>query len=347
MKKTITIILAAITLLIALSSCDDSQQTTVLTLSSLQAESYFTTQGDLYFANLVEKETDGRVRIEVIAGGELYDNEADAYQAIKNGNLDFTHVTPSTMAEDEASLNVFLMPYLFDLPTGEGDNEFDQFETVIFGEIGSDLLSDIDDITGVEGLAFYDTGFRNFFSTTKIDDETWFNGKRIRTMDNYLMKEMITDLGATPYILQDGESLSDLLGNNTIQGAENNLLNYSVKQKAPNYLIDGHLRIPEILISSDAVRAKVGDADWAIIEACAFDTLNLIDVRDTMTAVSKSLAGQEEEILAELEADGLVSVIEPDMRNALRKKMNGIYTEYENSCGELVKRIESITSESN
>ena len=347
MKKTITIVLAAITLLIALSSCDDSQQTTVLTLSSLQAESYFTTQGDLYFANLVEKETDGRVRIEVIAGGELYDNEADAYQAIKNGNLDFTHVTPSTMAEDEASLNVFLMPYLFDLPTGEGGNEFDQFETVIFGEIGSDLLSDIDDITGVEGLAFYDTGFRNFFSTTKIDDETWFNGKSIRTMDNKLMKDMITDLGATPYILQDGESLSDLLGNNTIQGAENNLLNYSVKQKAPNYLIDGHLRIPEILISSDAVRAKVGDADWAIIEACAFDTLNLIDVRDTMTAVSKSLAGQEEEILAELEADGLVSVIEPDMRNALRKKMNGIYTEYENSCGELVKRIESITSESN
>lgn len=347
MKKTITIVLAAITLLIALSSCDDSQQATVLTLSTIQGANYFTTQADQYFADLVEKETDGRVRIEVIAGGELYDNEADAYQAIKNGNLDFTHVTPSTIAEDKASLNVFLMPYLFDLPTGEGDNEFDQFETVIFGEIGSDLLSDIDDITGVEGLAFYDTGFRNFFSTTKIDNETWFNGKSIRTMDNKLMKDMITDLGATPYILQDGESLSDLLGNNTIQGAENNLLNYSVKQQAPNYLIDGHLRIPEILISSDAVRAKVGDADWAIIEACAFDTLNLIDVRDTMTAVSKSLAGQEEEILAELEADGLVSVIEPDMRNALREKMNGIYTEYENSCGELVKRIESITSESN
>lgn len=343
MKKTITIVLAAITLLIALSSCDDSQQATVLTLSTIQGANYFTTQADQYFADLVEKETDGRVRIEVIAGGELYDNEADAYKAIKNGNLDFTHVTPSTIAEDKASLNVFLMPYLFDLPT----DSFDHFETVIVGEIGTELLSEIDKISGVEGLAFYDTGFRNFFSTTKIDDETWFNGKSIRTMDNYLMKEMITDLGATPYILQDGESLSDLLGNNTIQGAENNLLNYSVKQKAPNYLIDGHLRIPEILISSDAVRAKVGDADWAIIEACAFDTLNLIDVRDTMTAVSKSLAGQEEEILAELEADGLVSVIEPDMRNALRKKMNGIYTEYENSCGELVKRIESITSESN
>lgn len=148
MKKTITIVLAAITLLIALSSCDDSQQTTVLTLSSLQAESYFTTQGDLYFADLVEKETDGRVRIEVIAGGELYDNEADAYQAIKNGNLDFTRVTPSTMAIDLPSLNVFLMPYLFDLPTGEGDNEFDQFETVIFGEIGTELLSEIDKISG-------------------------------------------------------------------------------------------------------------------------------------------------------------------------------------------------------
>ena len=309
MKKTITIVLAAITLLIALSSCDDSQQTTVLTLSSLQAESYFTTQGDLYFANLVEKETDGRVRIEVIAGGELYDNEADAYQAIKNGNLDFTHVTPSTMAEDEASLNVFLMPYLFDLPT------------------------------------FYDTGFRNFFSKYEITSAGWFSDKKIRTMDNELMKSMITALEAEPAIISG--KLDQAFEDGTIDAAENNLLNYSVSEQAPYYLIDGHLRIPEILIASDAVRAKVGDADWAIIEACAFDTLNLIDVRDTMTAVSKSLAGQEEEILAELEADGLVSVIEPDMRNALRKKMNGIYTEYENNCGELVKRIESITSESN
>lgn len=178
MKKTITIVLASITLLIALSSCDDSQQTTVLTLSTIQGVNYFTTQGDLYFADLVEKETDGRVRIEVIAGGELYDNEAEAYQAIKNGDLDFTHVTPSTMAADEESLNVFLMPYLFDLPTGEGDKEFDQFETVIFEEIGRDLLSKIDGITGVEGLAFYDTGFRNFFSKEEITSAGWFSGKR-------------------------------------------------------------------------------------------------------------------------------------------------------------------------
>ena len=341
MKKTITIVLAAITLLIALSSCDDSQQATVLTLSTIQGANYFTTQADQYFADLVEKETDGRVRIEVIAGGELYDNEADAYQAIKNGNLDFTRVTPSTMAIDLPSLNVFLMPYLFDLPTGEGDNEFDQFETVIFGEIGTELLSEIDKISGVEGLAFYDTGFRNFFSKNEITSAGWFSDKKIRTMDNYLMKEMISALDAEPYILQDGESLSSAFTNKKIQGAENNLINYSVKQQAPYYLIDGHLRIPEILIASDAVRAKVGDADWAIIKECALYT---------MSWESKYLASEEAEILAELVAEGnsvTVMEIKPDMRNALREKMNGIYTEYENSCGELVKRIESITSESN
>ena len=233
MKKTITIVLAAITLLIALSSCDDSQQTTVLTLSSLQAESYFTTQGDLYFADLVEKETDGRVRIEVIAGGELYDNEADAYQAIKNGNLDFTRVTPSTMAIDLPSLNVFLMPYLFDLPTGEGDNEFDQFETVIFGEIGTELLSEIDKISGVEGLAFYDTGFRNFFSKYEITSAGWFSDKKIRTMDNELMKSMITALEAEPAIISG--KLDQAFEDGTIDAAENNLLNYSVSEQAPYY----------------------------------------------------------------------------------------------------------------
>lgn len=337
MKKTITIVLASIMLLIALSSCDDSQQTTVLTLSSLQAESYFTTQGDLYFADLVEEMTDGRVRIEVIAGGELYNNEAEAYQAIKEGKFDFTRVTPSMMAIDLPSLNVFLMPYLFDLPTGEGDNEFDQFETVIFGEIGRDLLSKIDGITGVEGLAFYDTGFRNFFSTTEINDATWFSNKKIRTMDNELMKSMITALEAEPAIISG--KLDQAFEDGTIDAAENNLLNYSVSEQAPYYLIDGHLRIPEILIASDAVRAKVGESDWAIIEDCALSTMGW---------EYKYLASQEDEILAKLKDASSVTVtqITSELRKELRTKMDSIYSEH-SECGKLVDRIEKVISESN
>lgn len=335
MKKTITIVLAAITLLIALSSCDDSQQATVLTLSTIQGANYFTTQADQYFADLVEKETDGRVRIEVIAGGELYDNEADAYQAIKNGNLDFTRVTPSTMAIDLPSLNVFLMPYLFDLPT----DSFDHFETVIVGEIGTELLSEIDKISGVEGLAFYDTGFRNFFSKYEITSAGWFSDKKIRTMDNVLMQDMIEALGAKPVIYSG--NLAQAFEDGTIDAAENNLINYTdnVRKKAKYYLIDGHLRIPEILIASDAVRAKVGNADWAIIEDCALSTMGW---------EYKYLASQEDEILAKLMAASSVTVtqITSVLRNELRTKMNSIYSEH-SECGKLVDRIEKVISESN
>ena len=276
------------------------------------------------------------MRIEVIAGGELYDNEADAYQAIKNGNLDFTRVTPSTMAIDLPSLNVFLMPYLFDLPT----DSFDHFETVIVGEIGTELLSEIDKISGVEGLAFYDTGFRNFFSTTEIYDETWFNDKSIRTMDNVLMQDMIEALGAKPVIYSG--NLAQAFEDGTIDAAENNLINYTdnVRKKAKYYLIDGHLRIPEILIASDAVRAKVGESDWAIIEDCALSTMGW---------EYKYLASQEDEILAKLKADSSVTVtqITSKLREELRTKMDSIYSEHSDECGDLVDRIEKVTSESN
>ena len=277
------------------------------------------------------------MRIEVIAGGELYDNEADAYQAIKNGNLDFTRVTPSTMAIDLPSLNVFIMPYLFDLPTGEGDNEFDQFETVIFGEIGTELLSEIDKISGVEGLAFYDTGFRNFFSKYEITSAGWFSDKKIRTMDNELMKSMITALEAEPAIISG--KLDQAFEDGTIDAAENNLLNYSVSEQAPYYLIDGHLRIPEILIASDAVRAKVGESDWAIIEDCALSTMGW---------EYKYLASQEDEILAKLKDASSVTVtqITSELRKELRTKMDSIYSEH-SECGKLVDRIEKVISESN
>lgn len=336
MKKTTTIVLAAITLLIALSSCDDNQQATVLTLSTIHAESYFTTQADQHFADLVEERTDGRVRIDVIAGAQLYDSEGKAYQAIKKGDLDFTRVTPSTMAEDEASLNVFLMPYLFNLPT----DSFDQFEAVIFGEIGRDLLSDIDGIAGVESLAFYDTGFRNFFSKDEITSADWFSNKKIRTLDNKLMKSMITALEAEPAIIS-GNRLAQAFEDGTIDAAENNLLNYSVRQQAPYYLIDGHLRIPEILIASDAVRAKVGESDWGIIEDCALSTMGW---------EYEYLASEEAKILAELNAEGssvTVETIDSTLRETLKNKMKEIYSKYEASCGKLVDRIESITSESN
>lgn len=275
------------------------------------------------------------MRIEVIAGGELYDNEADAYQAIKNGNLDFTRVTPSMMAIDLPSLNVFLMPYLFDLPT----DSFDHFETVIVGEIGTELLSEIDKISGVEGLAFYDTGFRNFFSKYEITSAGWFSDKKIRTMDNVLMQDMIEALGAKPVIYSG--NLAQAFEDGTIDAAENNLINYTdnVRKKAKYYLIDGHLRIPEILIASDAVRAKVGNADWAIIEDCALSTMGW---------EYKYLASQEDEILAKLMAASSVTVtqITSVLRNELRTKMDSIYSEH-SECGKLVDRIEKVISESN
>lgn len=161
-------------------------------------------------------------------------------------------------------------------------------------------------------------------------------------MDNELMKKMITALGATSYILQNDESLSSAFTNNKIQAAENNLLNYSVSAQAPHYLIDGHLRIPEILIASDAVRSKVGESDWTIIEECA---------RSTMSWEFEHLATREAEILSELKTEGSsvkVKEIEPNLRATLKGKMETeIYTKFEESCGELVDRIELITSGSN
>lgn len=68
-----------------------------------------------------------------------------------------------------------------------------------------------------------------------------------------------------------------------------------------------------------------------------------------MSWESKYLASQEDEILAKLKADSSVTVTQftSDLRKELRTKMDSIYSEHKDECGDLVDRIEKVISESN
>ena len=67
MKKLLTLaVAAAMTLSVAAASA------TTLKLSEVHAEGYPTTLADQEFARLIEERTEGRIKVEVYSGGQLY-----------------------------------------------------------------------------------------------------------------------------------------------------------------------------------------------------------------------------------------------------------------------------------
>ena len=106
MKKTIALLTAGAACL--LFACGGKQKRAeseripeyVLTYAENQPEDYPTTQGAFYFARLVEDRSDGRIRIQVKAEGEM-GAERNVVEQLQFGGLDFARVSLSSLALEE------------------------------------------------------------------------------------------------------------------------------------------------------------------------------------------------------------------------------------------------------
>ncbi|MCR5217297.1 MAG: TRAP transporter substrate-binding protein, partial [Treponema sp.] len=102
-----------------LSSCNKNSELKIikhpvtLRLSDNHGKGYPTTMADEEFGRLVEQETNGRIKIEVRAGGALASNEGDAIEALKYGDLAFTRVSASSVSAYVDQINAIQFPYLY------------------------------------------------------------------------------------------------------------------------------------------------------------------------------------------------------------------------------------------
>ena len=281
-KSTIAIILVLAMVLSVFTGCSkkDSEETTTTTtaststktitlrLSEVHAEGYPTTLADQEFARLIEERTNGRIKVEVYSGGTLYGQETEAIEALQQGSIAFARVSASPVASYVPALNVIQLPYLY----RDGDHMW----AVLNGEIGQGFLDEVQASgSGLVGLCYYDGGARNFYTTTPVHCVADLKGLKIRLQNNEMMVEMAKALGANPVTGIGPNDIYSAIQQGTIDGAENNWPTYESKgdyQVAKYFCLDGHTRVPEILLASEDALASLSDEDVAIIKACAKET---------------------------------------------------------------------------
>ena len=330
MKKIAVLLVVAVAMMMPLiaSGSQESAQT-VLTLSEVHAEGYPTTLADYEFARLVEERTEGRIKIDVYSGGTLYGEETGSIEALQIGDLAFARVSASPVASYVPALNVIQLPYLY----RDGDHMWQ----VLNGEIGQQMLADIEASgSGLVGLCYYDAGARNFYTKTPVKSVADMAGLKIRLQNNQMMVEMVQLLGGNGVTGIGPNDVYSAIQQGTIDGAENNWPTYESMgdyQVAPYFVLDGHTRVPEILLASKAVLDSLDPADVEIIKECA---------KETQAYEIEQWALREQSSEEKVTSEGVVvTELTSEQLAEFQERMQPIYEKYGAGYEDIIEQIQN------
>ncbi len=324
MKKGILVLTALALLFAALPA---TANTVVLRLGETHVADYPTTKGNYEFARLVEERTGGRIKIEVYHSSQLGQEKA-VIEQVQFGAIDFTRVSISPLSAFAPAFDALQMPYLY---RGE-----EHMWKVLNGPIGEEFLSSLEPANFI-GLAWFDSGARNFYNSKKeIKTVADLKGMKIRVQESKLMMGLVSALGAVPTPMPFGEVYS-ALQTGVIDGAENNWPSYfstSHYEVAKYFTLDGHTRVPEILIASKISMDRLSKEDQEIIKQAAKDSMPYqIKLWKEFEKVSEDKVRAAGSIITELTPEALV-----EFQNAMKPMYDALSPELQ----EVVKKIRDV-----
>lgn len=234
-------------------------------LAETHPPDYPTTMGDKKFAELVAERSQGRIKIDVFPSSQLGEEKA-VLEQIQLGAIEFTRVSASPLGEFNKQFGVYSLPYIFD--NAEHEWKF------LMGDYANKMLDNLEK-SKMKGLAYYDSGARNFYTKNSVNKVEDLKGMKIRVQQSTINMDMISALGASATPMPYGEVYSGLQ-TGVIDGAENNTPSYysaNHYQVTKNFIMDGHQRIPEVLLMSKATWDKLSPEDQKLVKQAALDSV--------------------------------------------------------------------------
>lgn len=300
----------------------------ILRLADNQRADYPTAVACDYFADLVEERTEGAVKILTYHSSILGDEKSSIAQ-MRYGGIDMVRASIALLTDYAPQLTVLEMPYLY--------RDSEHMWQVLDSGIGDYFLKSMEK-NGIEGLCWYDAGARNFYTTEKmITKPEDLEGLYIRVQQSAFMIDLISMLGANPVDLPY-ESVWGELRTRRIDGAENNMPSYMSTghcSVAPYLSMDGHTRIPEMIVINKKVLESLPEEYQKIIRQAAAES----SIRQ------RQLWQEEEERALKTfeEAGGIITYVED--QEAFRRKVQPIYDIYARRYGEILDMIREMGKE--
>jgi tripartite ATP-independent transporter DctP family solute receptor len=172
------------------------------------------------FAELVTKESNGQIKIEVFPNGSLY-SDIEEIKALKDGQVDF--IAPSTSKLDMLSKEWGVLDLPFAFPNQEA------IQAGLNGQIGDHLLQSLEK-DGIKGLAHWSNGFKQITSNKgPIYLPEDISGQAFRIMQSNVIEAQFDILHVTSH--KDAfNSTYQLLEDGQVNGEENTISNIFSKK---------------------------------------------------------------------------------------------------------------------
>jgi tripartite ATP-independent transporter DctP family solute receptor len=263
------------------------------------------------FAERVARYTDGKLRVELHAGGSL-GNDLTMLKALRENRLAMTAPDSSTLAPLEKAFSAINYPFTF-FNEAEAD-------AVLDGPWGQRLLDRLPQ-HGLVGLAYWENGFRHLTNQRRaIHSVADFAGLKMRTMQNPMLVDSFARLGFEP-VPMPFPQVYEALRSQAVDGQENPL---PTILSSRFYEVQKHLTLSRHIYSVHVL--LIAKTLWDGFDAPTQTALKkaALESRDVERRLSRAAA---EKALAELQAKGMqvTSIPRADaerIRNRLREVFN-------------------------
>ncbi|MBM7649424.1 tripartite ATP-independent transporter DctP family solute receptor [Bacillus ectoiniformans] len=279
------------------------------------------------FAEKVERESDGRIDVQLYPNGVLFGSDREGIEAVQLGNVEMVIPAMPAIAGFNKKFMVFDLPFLF--------NSKENAYKALDGELGDILLKDLEK-NGLKGLAFAENGYRHMSNNKQpITKPSDMDGIKIRTLENPLHTDTFKSFGANAAPFAFGE-LYTALQQNTFDAMECPVSLYSTNKfyEVQKYLtLSGHVYTATLLLANkDFYDSLPADLQQVLDEAS-------LEYRDNQRLLAEK---QDEESLKQIQAEGMiVNELTEEQREEFKKAAQPVYEKYVPIIGEeLVKLAE-------
>ena len=301
-----------------------AQEKVVWKASDVHPLGYPTVEAIQRMGKKIEKETNGRITIQMYPQMQL-GGEKEMIEQAQVGALQIARISVGAMGPVVDELNVFNMPFVF--------RDEAHMRKVIDGPIGVELLNKVSNSSArLIALGWMDAGTRNVYANKPVTKPADLKGMKIRMMGNPIFVETMNAMGGTGVAMGFNE-LYSALQTGVVDGAENNeptVLAQNHFQVAKVYSLTGHLIIPEIFVFSKRSWDALSKQDQDMVRRLSKEAQ--LEQRQLWDAYTKEATGK-------LTAAGVQFV--PADKKAFYTATAPIREKYGSKHAALIKQIEA------
>jgi tripartite ATP-independent transporter DctP family solute receptor len=283
-------------------------------------------QGMEKFKEIVEKNSGGKIKVNLFPGGTLGSDQANV-SAIQGGTLEMAAMNSGIFASQVKDFAVFDFPFMF--ASGQ------EADAVVDGAFGKKMHAKLEE-KGLVGLGYYELGFRNLTNARRaINKVADIEGLKLRVIPNPINVDWVKALGANPTPLPWPEVYA-ALEQKAVDGQENPVatINGAKLYEVQKHLaLTGHQYNPQSIVLSKKFWDTLSAAEKKIIS-------------DAATESSKyqrtQARAQEASLLDNLKKNGMQVTTLPAPEVAiLREKMKPVIAKHGEAIAATVTELQA------